>query len=355
MPTNARRGAGLVLVSAAGFGVAAVFAKEAYRAGVTVSSMLAVRFAIAAAVFWALAWYRRSAWPGRRAVLGCVALGGVGYAVQAALYFGALARIEASLAALLLYSYPALVTVLAVLLRRERPDVRRLVALACSAAGVLLLLGTGGGFGSGGIGGDRTVAVAGVVLALGAAAAYAVYLTAAHGLIRDVDLILLSAIVFTSAAGTLTVASAATGSLHLPARPVGWLWIALLAIVSTVVPVACVFAGVRAVGAPTAAILSCAEPAVTVALTAAVYGERLTAGQLAGGAAVVAAVAVLQFRRRARTSQVERGLLDQGGRALLPAVHVDEAQGVLAGDRLLDHEPDVGVGHDVRRVEGLVG
>src|SRR6185295_5758690 len=165
------------------------------------------------------------------------------------------------------------------------------------------------------------------------------------------DLFLLSAIVCTSAAGTLTAAGAVTGSLHLPARPVGWLWIALLAIVSTVVPVACVFAGVRAVGAPTAAILSCAEPAVTVALTAAVYGERLTAGQLAGGAAVVAAVAVLQLRprRRARTSQVERGLLDQGGRALLPAMHVDEAQGVLAGDRLLDHEPDVGVGHDVRR------
>lgn len=74
--------------------------------------------------------------------------------------------------------------------------------------------------------------------------------------------------------------------------------------ISTVIPVACLFAGVRAVGASTAAILSCAEPAVTVATTALVYGERLTPWQAIGGAAVLASVAVLQlrFRRASRGS-----------------------------------------------------
>jgi drug/metabolite transporter (DMT)-like permease len=180
--------------------------------------------------------------------------------------------------------------------------------LGCSAAGVLLLLGAGGGIGA--------VAASGVALALGAAVAYALYLTAAQGLPRDLDLILLSAIVCTSAAGTLGVAGAVTGTLHLPARPTGWLWIALLAVFSTVLPMICVFAGVRAVGAPTAAILSCAEPAVTVALTAAVYGERLTVVQFAGGVAVVAAVAALQLRPRRRTPAVlqgDRSLLHQRG------------------------------------------
>jgi drug/metabolite transporter (DMT)-like permease len=289
-PSSLWRGAALCLVSATGFGVAAIFAKESYRAGVSVPTMLAVRFALAAAIFWVVVAWRRPTFPRRRVLLSCVGLGAAGYALQAALYFGALTRISASLTALLLYAYPALVTVLAVVLRRERADRRRVAALACSAAGLVLLLGTGGTAGS--------AAISGVLLALGAAVTYAVYLTVAVGLPADLDVYLLSAVVCTAAAASMGMAGLATGSLHQPARPGGWLWMALLAVFSTVVPIATLLAGMRQVGAPTAAILSCAEPAVTVTSTAVVYGDRLTVGQAVGGAAVLSAVAILQISRR---------------------------------------------------------
>jgi drug/metabolite transporter (DMT)-like permease len=327
-----RRGTALCLVSAAGFGMAAVFAKESYRAGVSLSTMLTVRFAVAAVVFWAVVAWRRPALPTGRVLLACVGLGAVGYACQAGFYFGALTQISASLTALLLYVYPALVTVLAVILRRETPDRRRIAALACSAAGLLLLLGAGGATGS--------AATAGVLLALGAAAAYALYLTVADGLPQGLDLYLLSAIVCTAAAVSLGAAGVVTGSLHQPARPEGWLWIGLLAVISTVVPVACLFAGVREVGASTAAILSCAEPAVTVATTALVYGERLTLAQGIGGVAVLAAVGVLQIRRRSMAAR-ERGrspgepaAVSRDGavsRISMPTVQAHEA----GGDQLL--------------------
>lgn len=297
--TTSRRGAGLVLISAAGFGVSPVFAKAAYAAGVTVPTMLSVRFAIAAAVLWAVTAWRRPGWPPRRVLLAGVGLGAVGYASQSALFFGALARIDASLAALLLYVYPVLVTALAVVLRRETPNRRRLVALGCSAVGVLLLLGTGGGGGTGG-----SVAVSGVLLALGAAAMYALYLTIADGLPAQLDLYLLSAVVCTAAAVSLGSAGLVTGSLRAAAEPIGWLWIVLLALVSTVLPVSCLFGGLRAVGAPTAAILSCAEPAVTVALTVVVYGERLSPGQAVGAVVILGAVAALRLRS---------GLVEQTG------------------------------------------
>jgi drug/metabolite transporter (DMT)-like permease len=283
-------GALLCLVSAVGFGVAAVFAKQSYAAGISVPTMLAVRFAVAAAIFWVIVAWRRPAFPARRTLVTCIGLGGIGYACQALLYFGALARIDASLTGLLLYLYPALVTGLAVLLRRERPDRRRFAALACSAVGLVLILGTADA--------TRSVAGVGVALAVGSAAAYALYLTVADGLPADLDVFLLSAVVCTAACGTLTVAGLATGSLAGPPRPSGWLWVVLLAVFSTVLPIATLLAGIRLVGAPTAAILSCAEPAVTVATTAALYGERLTAGQLAGGLVILAAVLVLQVNRR---------------------------------------------------------
>lgn len=288
------RGALLCLISAAGFGFAAVFAKESYRAGLNVPTMLAVRFAIAAAVFWALVAWRRPRWPARRTVFAAVGLGSIGYALQSVLYFGALTKINASLTSLLLYLYPALVTGLAVLLRRERPDRRRLAALLSSAAGLVLVLGAGSAIGS--------VAGFGVLLALASALTYALYLTVAAGLPEDLDVFLLSAIVCSSAAVTMTVAGSAMGTLHAPQDPIGWFWAAMLAVFSTVVPIATLLAGIRLVGAPTAAILSCAEPAVTVVTTALLYSERLTVGQLIGGTAILGAVLLLQMQRRPTAS-----------------------------------------------------
>ncbi|HEX6869567.1 MAG TPA: DMT family transporter [Micromonosporaceae bacterium] len=291
-PRASARGIMLCLVSAAGFGVAPVFAKEVYRAGVNVTTMLSVRFLIAAVIFWAVVAWRRPQLPPRRILLACLGLGAVGYALQAALYFGAVARIDASLAALLLYIYPAIVTLLAVALRRERTDRRRLVALTSSAAGLVLLLGTRGA--------APATASIGVALALGAAVAYALYLTVADGVLPHLDVFLLSALVCSAAAISVAGVGLTTGALRAPEVAVGWLWIGLLAVVSTVLPVATLFAGIRVVGAPTAAILSCVEPAVTVAVTAPLYGETLSAGQAVGGALVLAAVVVLQVRPRRR-------------------------------------------------------
>ncbi|WP_433237092.1 DMT family transporter [Streptosporangium sp. CA-135522] len=278
-------GAALCLISATGFGLAPIFARETYAAGVGVSTMLTVRFGLAAAVFCIMVAWRRPAVPTRRTLVVCALLGAVGYACQAAFYFGALTVISAPLVALLLYTYPALVTGIAVVLRRQSLDRRRVAALGCSAVGLLLLLGTGGSADTGG-----------VLLGLGAAVAYAIYLTVAEGLPDDLDLYLLSAVVCTGAAGSLAAAASVTGSLHPPFVAAGWLWMALLALISTVIPIVTMFAGVRAVGASTAAILSCAEPAVTVASTALVYGEQPAAGQVVGGAIVLATIFVLRSR-----------------------------------------------------------
>jgi drug/metabolite transporter (DMT)-like permease len=52
-PTSHRRGIALCVLSACGFGAMAIFAKEAYAAGVTVVTLLSLRFLLAAALFWA--------------------------------------------------------------------------------------------------------------------------------------------------------------------------------------------------------------------------------------------------------------------------------------------------------------
>jgi drug/metabolite transporter (DMT)-like permease len=280
------RGVGLCLLSAVAFGLAALFGKQCFAAGFSVSSMLAARFGIAALVFWLIVGIRRPALPGPRLLLSCLALGGVGYAVQAACYFSALTRIDASLVGQILYVYPAMVMVLGLALRRETASRRKFAALGCSIAGLGLLLGYAGSNGP--------VAPAGALLAFCSAIAYALYITAANGLPEDFDVYLLSALVCSSAAVSVAAFGLTTGSLRLPAQPTGWLWLLPIALVSSVISIGCFLAGLRLVGASTAAILSCLEPVVTAASAIVVFGDRFNAGQVAGAAVVLAAVILLR-------------------------------------------------------------
>jgi drug/metabolite transporter (DMT)-like permease len=292
------RGALLCLVSASAFGTLGVFGKLASDAGAGVMSTLLVRFALAGLVFGvALALTGGAAallrLPRRAVVIG-LALGAGGYSLQSGLYFAAIGRLDVSLVSLLLYSYPAFVTLAALALGRAKPSLRTgsaLVVASCGLVLVLLAAGTGAF--------DFT----GALLALGASITYTAYILVSDGIVGDVPPLALSLLVLAGAAASFAVAGLATGSLSFRLPAEAWLWLVLIALVSTVIAVSAFFAGLRRVGPSEAAILSTFEPPVTVALAFLVLGERLAPLQLAGGALVLAAVVMLQVpaRRRART------------------------------------------------------
>jgi drug/metabolite transporter (DMT)-like permease len=288
---RAMRSSGTLLCvgSAAAFGAMAVLGKLAYDEGATVGTLLAVRFVLAAALFWALVLASGAA-SELRALRGrdigiALALGAGGYALQAGCFFAALARVDASLLSLLLYTFPAMVAVTAIVLGRERADARRFAALALASCGLVLVLASAKA---------GALDALGAGLALGAAVVYTTYILVSEGVAGRVRPSLLSALVCTGAAVSLTLGSALVGDL----RPdevsaAGWGWLAGIAVVSTVAAVSLFFAGLSRVGPTTASVLSTVEPVVTVVLAFIVFGELLGTLQLIGGALVIAAVLVL--------------------------------------------------------------
>ncbi len=282
----------LCIASGAAFGAMAVFGKLAYGEGATVGTLLSVRFALAAALFWLVilaggAAREVRALP-RRDVVAGLALGACGYALQAGCFFAALERIDASLLSLLLYTFPAIVAVAAVALGRERLSGRRVSALGLALGGaVLVVAGTGTG----------ALDPIGAGLGLGAACVYSAYILISEGVAGRVRPRLLSALVCSGAAVTLTAGSAALGELRPAELTVeGWVWLASLSLVSTVGAISLFFAGLPRVGPTTASILATVEPLVTVLLAFLVFGEALGPLQLLGGALVIAAVPVLHAR-----------------------------------------------------------
>jgi len=277
-------------VSACGFALMAIFAKQAYAEGVGVTSLLAARFGLAAAVFWAIVALRPTTpgRPPRRVVLSVLALGGVGYSVQAGFFFSALEHIDASLTSLLLYTFPALVCIGAIALGRERFEAWKAGVLVVASAGVALVL-LGGG--SGGL------QATGVLLGLGAGITYSIYILVAEVVIGRIDAWLFSALVASGAAVTLTVTGVASGSLELGLGGAGWAWVVAIALACTVLPITTFLLGLARVGSSTASIVSTVEPLVTVSLAVLLLGETLGPAQVLGGALVIGAVIALQSRR----------------------------------------------------------
>jgi drug/metabolite transporter (DMT)-like permease len=288
-----REGLVLCAVSAAGFGAMAVLAKLAYEAGVGVIELLAVRFTIAAALLAVLGAHMRRdrPHPGARTVLSALALGAIAYTAESGLFFAALHRMGASVAELLLYAYPSLVVVGAIMLGREQASRRRGGALALASAGVVLVL----------VGGEAgALDPVGVLLALGAAAGYTSYILVADTVGKRIDALGLATLVCAGAAVSFTVAGLATGSLHFAFGLDGWLAISAIAVFSTVVPLFAFLAGMERIGPGKASILSALEPPITLLLAFAVFSEELSPIQLLGGGLVVGAVVVLQAKLGSR-------------------------------------------------------
>jgi drug/metabolite transporter (DMT)-like permease len=279
----------LCLTSAASFGTLAIFATLAYDEGAGPVGLLAVRFVIAAVCFWALLLVRGGGLAGLRRgqVAGALALGGLGYTTQSALFFAALERIDPAPLSLVLYTYPVLVTLAAIALRREHASPRRAAALLAASAGVsLVLLGAGTG----------AIDGIGALMGFGAAVTYTGYILVADGPLAGIPPLVLSALVCTGAAVVFVVTGGATGALDV-GEGAGPLWLVAMGFFS-VSAILCFFAGMRRVGPSAASILSTAEPLTTVVLAFAVLGDGLALAQLAGGALVLAAVVVLATAHR---------------------------------------------------------
>jgi drug/metabolite transporter (DMT)-like permease len=274
-------GVALTAVSAASFGAMAIFARLAYDDGTDVTALLFLRFLLAAACMVAVLRLRRLPWPRGRPLAGLATMGGVGYVGQSLCYFTALTLASASLVALLLYAYPAIVTVLSAALLGLPLTARTVAALVAALAGTALIIGPEAG-------GEPL----GIVLGLSAAVIYSGYILAGSRLAPGVGPLPSATVVMVAAAAVYAVIAIVQRPTF-PSTTGSWLAVVGIAVVSTVVAITTFFAGMERVGPADASTLSTLEPVVTVLLAAVVLDERLGMVQAAGGVLVLAAVVLL--------------------------------------------------------------
>ncbi len=139
-------GGALVALAALCFGAIVVLGKHELESGITVYSLLAIRFGVAAVVLFALliALHRPlAAAEGERAGLAVLAV--CGYAVEATLFFLALEHGTAAAVTLLFFIYPVVVTLMSWAAGGGRPRRLTLLALVCAVTGAAVVVVTGSG------------------------------------------------------------------------------------------------------------------------------------------------------------------------------------------------------------------
>jgi drug/metabolite transporter (DMT)-like permease len=303
MPRTVVVGLALTVVSAFAFGSGALFAKPVYAEGVGWHPLMAWRFLIGAAMAWG--WLLLS--PGSRAgfrrlrrrdLAVAVALG-VLYTGNSATYFAGLESVSASLAALIVYIYPAIVAVISLQVGQPLRGRRAWGALALALAGVALAVGN--------ISGDAPPLFALLLVAV-SPVIYAVWIVLAARLSGEdrsevgsdagggANPMAAGAVMLSATAATYWIGALLLGQPVLPHQiPEGaWFGFAGVGVVSTFIAVLAFYAGAHRIGAARASIVSTVEPIWTIALATLLFAETLGALQLVGGAMILAGVVIAQ-------------------------------------------------------------
>ncbi len=280
--------------SAFGFATLSILAKLAFAEGLSLTGFLSVRFGGAALVLLIILGLKhgRAVFPDRRLVAALFLLGGLGYFTQSSLYFLGLQRIPASLSSVLLYVYPVFVALNMWVVEGRRPARLEVGAMALALAGATLTASPWDALR--GAGPD----LLGVLLVLGAAAGYGVYIVVSNRYVHRAGPLISTAWVALGASVSFSLTGFFARTWVVPATPRAAALLLGLIVFSTILPLATFFAGMRRVGPTAASLLSTLEPVFTIALAAMVLGEALTGSQWAGGALILAAVVLLNLPAR---------------------------------------------------------
>lgn len=261
------------------FGFLGVFGKHLFEHGVTPGELLGLRFSISALLLWPVILI---AFPKQwklkfHEILACAGLGAAGYAVFSFCFFVALRGLSASLAVLLLYTYPVIVTGAAWALWGDAVPKSKWAALPLTMVGIVLLVW--GEF-------SMTQFIA-LFAGIASAVLYSAYILASSRLVKHIHP-LISLTYILSAAGIL-LSLIHLRDLERVSQIVthDWLVIAGVTGLSTVGAMSLFLAGLQKLRPWEVSLLSTLEPVTGVALATLLLSERLSWVQGLGAAGVL--------------------------------------------------------------------
>jgi len=294
--SGAKTGAILLVLSSLGFGLLPIFALSAYKANISVTTLLFIRFSLASVLFFIYVFIKSKRINlNKRDLLSLFVLGGICYNLQSRFYFSSIKYIPSSLAALFLYTYPMIVTAITFFVDKEKITKKMGVSIGISFAGLIMILGTSIGKING----------FGILLALGAAFVYSIYIVLGNRMLKRTPPNVTSAFIALFSAIGVLVLGLFTHDISFTFETAAWLPIIGIVLFSTVIAMLFFFHGMELLGPAKASIISMMAPVFTVILSTMLLHDHLTILQLIGGAVVLAGAMLVIWSREQHSKEGE--------------------------------------------------
>lgn len=272
----------LAALAAAAYGTNPAFAIPLYEQGMNPNSVLLFRYIMGIPILAAIMTARRIPFRLSREEIGPVAILGILMALSSLTLFESYRFMNSGIASTLLFVYPVMVAVMMIFFFHEKFKPSVACCLIVMSGGLLLLMKPQGG---------NSVSLVGILLVMLSALTYALYIifTNVSKIIRDIPTTKLLLYVLCWGSLLFLLLIPVGFELTFPARGEGWLSLVALAIIPTVLSLACTTRAIQLIGSTPTAIFGALEPISAVILSVTFLGQSLTQRDIAGGLLILAA------------------------------------------------------------------
>ena len=274
------RGTLCIVSSAFGFGIGLIFALYAYQRGVSVFTLLSLRFSLSSILLFGYLFLQCGKKLPEVTGWSLLLVLGILHTLQSICYYSSVKYIPASLTALILYSYPAFVCLLSFLIDRVSISKRLVLSLATSFVGLALILDTS----------FKTANVIGLMFAFGAAIVYSCYIVISNRVLRKVSPLVSGAYIILFTAGFISFTGILSRNISFQFSPSAWIPILGFVIFSTILANVLFLNGIKLLGSTRASILSVTEPLFTIISATLLFHDPWAYHQVFGGILVLLGV-----------------------------------------------------------------
>lgn len=285
----------LAALAAAAYGTNPLFALNLYSSGMNANSVLIFRYLLGLPLLAAMLLLRgHSLALSRKEVVPIAVLGSL-MAFSSLGLFESYNYMNSGIASTLLFVYPIMVAMLMVFFFHERFKTSTGVCLAVMAAGLLLLLRNEGGL---------SLSITGFLLVMLSSLTYALYIVMVNvsKTVKSIPTLKLLFYVLLFGSAVFLFAISLGNPLVLPGGWTDWGNLIALAIIPTVISLACTTKAIQIVGPTTTAIFGALEPVTAVILSVVALGQSISGREIVGAALIVIATTLVVVGDKVETA-----------------------------------------------------
>lgn len=278
-------------IAAASYGTNPIFAIPLYREGISVTSVLFMRYAMAVAImFFATMIKSPKAFVIKPKYVGLLAFMGILMVLSSIALFESYKYLSAGIASTLLFFYPVMVAVIMAIFYKERLTKKSWACLVTAFLGVVILSkNDDGGF----------ISLLGLTLVMLSSLSYAIYLVYINrGPMKKINTSTITFYVILGGFLVMIPYCLLDGGLMLPKTTPAWINAIGLGFFPTVISLIFTSRAIALIGSTETAIFGALEPLTAVILGILILGETLTITPAIGMILIFVSVTVLMMKKR---------------------------------------------------------